>query len=189
MKLRWWIGLPFSNLALDCLALCLWLWHANAVYRPKAEVFQLRMKPVLFFQESGSVTFDPKSLPPPAEFLVFSSGTLPALLVSGAMRPEAQVLTPKKLWDPIWFVIHEAVSFLLWFGIGLAVESGFFRAKKSILAYLGLRSCFASLLIVHGIANFAWRLQVLAWLAFGIYVAVVCLHWTLSKISSLRAAA
>jgi hypothetical protein len=152
-------------------------------------MFRPRLEPVLFLQENGSVTFDPRSLPPPAEFLVLSSGTLPALLLSGAIRPEAQLLTPKKLWDPIWFVIHEAVSFLFWFGIGLAVESGFFRAKKSILVYLGLRSCFAAFLIVHGVANFAWRLQVLAWLAFGIYVTVIGLRWTLSKISSLRAAA
>ena len=89
----------------------------------------------LLFQESGSVAFDPEFFEPPAEFLLLASGTVPAMLVSGAVRPKAHILTPAKLWDPIWFLIHESVSFLLWFGIGVSIDSGVMRIKKTMMAY------------------------------------------------------
>ena len=110
MKLRWRVVLPFGHLAVDCLLLVLWLWHAPSLFRPKADASPWRIESVFLFQESESIPFDPKFIVPPAEFLLLASGTLPAALVSGAVRPEAHIVTSAKLWDPIWFLIHETES-------------------------------------------------------------------------------
>jgi hypothetical protein len=187
MKLRWRIVLPFGHLTVDCVVLVLWLWHAHSLYRPKADLIPSRIEPVLLLQERGSVAFDPKFISPSAEFLLLASGTLPAMLVSGTVRPEAHIPTPKKLWDPVWFLIHEIVSFLLWFAVGVALESGLLRIRKLMAAYLAVRFGFAALLMVHGVADIGWRIEVLSWLAFGVYAIVVFLRWVFSKIHLSRA--
>jgi len=189
MNLRCRIVLPFAHLSVDCVILVLWLWHAHALYRPKADLFPSRTEPVLFFQEGGSVAFDPKFISPPAEFLLLASGTLPAMLVSGTVRPEAHILTPTKLWDPAWFLIHETVAFLLWFAIGVSLDTGLLRIRNLMMVYLATRFGFAVFLLAHGVAAVGWRIEVLSWLAFGVYMVVVCLRWALSKTHLLRAKA
>jgi len=186
MDIRWRIVLPFGHLAVDSVVLTLWLWHAHALYQPKADLLLPRMQPVLFVQESAPVTFDLRFVSPPPEFELLASGTLPAMLLSNTVRPEALILTRTKLWDPVWFLIHETASFLLWFAIGVALESGFLRIKKSMMAYLAARVGFGALLTVHGVAEIGWRVEVLSWLAFGVYASVVCLRWAFSKIHAWR---
>jgi hypothetical protein len=78
--------LPFGHLTVDCVVLALWLWHAHTLYHPTADLFPSRTTAVRFFQEGGSVAFDPKFISPP-EFLLLASGTLPAMLVSTTVRP------------------------------------------------------------------------------------------------------
>ena len=183
----WRIVLPFAHLSVDCLILVLWLWHASALYPPKAESFRSRVAPGLFLQEEGSITFKPEFLSPPEEFLLLTSGTLPAMFVSGTMRPEALILTPTKAWDKVWFLIHEAASFLIWFVVGVTLDKGLLRLRKLMVAYLLTRFGFAVFLWAHGIAAIGWRIEVLAWLTFGVYLIVVCLHWIFSKAHLWRA--
>jgi hypothetical protein len=182
MKFRWRIVLSFGNLAVDCLVLVLWLFHAPSLYRPKADASPWRIEPVLLFQEGGSFVFDPKSIEPPAEFLLLASGSVPAMLVSGALRPEAHILTLARLWDPVWFLIHETISFLLWFGIGALIDSGLMRIKKTMMAYLVTRFGFAVLLTWHRVADVGWRVEVLFWLAFVVYAVIIWLRWAFSKL-------
>jgi hypothetical protein len=82
MNLRWRIAMPFGHLAVDCIMLAIWLWHAHSLYQRKTDYLPSRIEPVLFFQEGVSVTFDPRFIDPPAEFLLLASGTLPAMLIS-----------------------------------------------------------------------------------------------------------
>ena len=114
MNLRWRIGLPLGHLITDCVILCVWLWHAQSSYNTK--VFRPGTE-----QEGEVITFDPISLPPASEFLLIASGTMPTALVSDLIRPHGYLSTPKRPLDPYWFPIHEAVSFPLWFLIGLSV--------------------------------------------------------------------
>jgi hypothetical protein len=110
------------------------------------------------------------------------------MFISDRMRPGLP--TPKKLWDPIWFFIQETVSFLVWFAIGGLLDSGVLEIKKLMLAYLIVRFGFAAgFLIAHGVAAIGWRVQLLSWLAFGVYTTVLCLRWALSKIQTWRSAA
>ena len=181
MNLRWRIVLPFAHLSVDCVILVLWLWHASPLYHPKAHSFPSPVAPVLFFQEDGSITFEPKFMSPPEEFLLLTSGTLPATFVSGTLRPEAHILTPTKPWDRIWFLIHEAVSFLIWFVIGVSLDTGLLRLRKPVIVYLATRFGFAVFLSAHGVAAIGWRIEVVSWLTFGVYLIVVCLRWAFSK--------
>jgi hypothetical protein len=48
-------------------------------------------------------------------------------------------MTRAKLWDPIWFFFHETLSFLLWLGIGVSIDSGLIRIKKTMVAYFVTR--------------------------------------------------
>ena len=179
--------MPLGHLAVDCLILGLWLWHASAIYRSNVDSLRYRAEPALFFQEGGgSVAFNPR-FPPPAEFLFLASGNPLALFVSGALRPEAGVLTPAKLWDPVWFLIHEGVSFLFWFGVGALLDYGLLRIKRLMTIYLVTRIGFAACLLVRGVAGIGWRVEVLSWMAFGVYAIVAGLCWLFSKARSRNA--
>jgi hypothetical protein len=135
----------------------------------------------LFFQGEAPIAFTPEFILPPAETLFLASGNLPALLVSLTVRPEALRVTPAKRWDPIWFAIHEAVSFLLWFVVGILLDRGLLRISKLMAAYIVVRFGFAAFLLVHGVAEIGWRVEVLAWWAFVVYGIVLALRWILSR--------
>lgn len=128
-------------------------------------------------------------MPPPGELLLISSGTLPATLVSETLRPQVGVITPAKLWDPVWFFIHETVSFLLWFAIGASLDIGLLRIRKTLMVYFAGQIGFAVFSTAHGVAALGWHMQVLSWLAFGVYILVACARWALSKAHQLPAKA
>jgi hypothetical protein len=58
-----------------------------------------------------------------------------------------------------------------------------------MVVYLATRFGFAVFLLAHGVAAIGWRIEVLSWLAFGVYMVAVCLRWALSKIHLLCAKA
>ena len=180
MTFRWRTILPLGHFVVDCLILALWLWQAQSLYRPKAMLPARGVEPVFFLQEGGSVQWNP-IFHPPDEYLLLSAGTFPALLVSDSIKPEAHVITPAKLWDPAWFCVHESASILIWFAIGALLDSGFFRIRKSIAAYLVVRLGFALLSTVPGVADIGWRVEVLFWIAFIVYLIAARLRWAVSK--------
>ncbi len=138
------------------------------------------MEMVAYFQEGGSVEFEPKF--EPEDLLFLAAGNLPAMVVSGTLRPDGLWVSFRKRWDPAWFSIHEGISFLFWFGIGALLDSGVLRIRKSIGGFLIARSCFAAFLFLPGIARVGSRLEVLCWLAFGVYVLAVSLRWAFCKL-------
>jgi hypothetical protein len=187
-KPRWRIFLPFGHLTVDCLVLALWLGHIQSLYRPKAEVYPSLLMPVLLFQEAGQPAWNPKFSSPPPEFLLLAAGNVPAMLVSVELRPEAAIVTFEKPWDPVWFLIHETMCFLIWFAIGVSLDSGLLRLVKTMVAYLGMRFGLAVFLEARGVAYAGGHLEVLLWSGFGVYALIVCLRWVLSKIHLTRAA-
>jgi len=182
MSLSLRMSLPVGHFVVDCIALGLWLWHANTVYQPKADSVGAWRAPVAFFQEGGSIHFEPRFDSTPEEFYFLAAGNLPAMLVSSTLRPEGSIVTSTKRWDPAWFSIHEGVSFAFWFGIGALFDSGVLRIRKLMVGYLVSRFGFAVFLLLPGIARIGSRLEVLCWFAFGAYLFVLALRWTFSKI-------
>src|SRR5437868_2213487 len=116
MEIRWRILLPVGHLVVDCVVLALWLWHGNTLYQPTADSLRHRIQPILFLHEGVSFTVE-LQWSPPDDLIFLASGDLPAMLISDALRPKAYIVTRSKLWDRSWFLIHEALSFSLWFTV------------------------------------------------------------------------
>jgi hypothetical protein len=135
------------------------------------------VRPVLLLQESGTVGWDPRTLPPPPESIFLVSGTLPAGLVSTSIRTEAHIQTRGRLWDPIWFLIHEATAFLFWFALGIWLDWGHPRLGEVMLTYLAIRFALGLSNLALGIAEVGWRIQFLFWLGFTLLAIVLALHW------------
>jgi hypothetical protein len=180
MNLSRRILLPAGHLAVDCLALAFWLWHANTLYQPRVGSLRTRVETVAFFQEGGAVQFQPSF--EPHELLFLGAGNLPAMIVSGTLRPDGLWASFKKRWDPAWFSIHEGISLSFWFGIGALLESGGLRIRKLMVGFLAARSSIVAFLFLPEIANIGARLEVLCWLAFGVYVLAVALRWAFCKL-------
>jgi len=139
------------------------------------------------FQDTEpSVSFDVR-FPEPPEFLFLTSGTLPATLASGLLRPEVEETSPRNLWSSIRFFVYEASSFLFWFGIGALLDSGRLRIAKTMGVYLGARGGFAVFLPFGNVAQIGWRIEVLSWLAFAGYAIFLVSRWGFVKTRSLLA--
>lgn len=168
MKLRWL--LPFGHALVDILLLSILTMHLTArlqslqTHQPRRPVVRFAM----FLQEDAAITFDPKTLPPPAEFLLVVTGNPVAGFVSTTARPEAGVLSPRRSWDPIWFLIHEAVSIPCWYLLGAWVDGRRPRLGVVMISYLFIRFTIA----VAGQYEVGWRIQVLFWLGITMYLLV-----------------
>jgi hypothetical protein len=127
------------------------------------------MTPVLFLQDDSTVAWEPQYMPPGPEFVLLAFGNLPAAVISIVARPEAHIQNRKKLWDPIWFVLHETISFPLWFAIGVWVERGRVRLKKVMVGFLAGRFGFTAFLVVPGIMRLGSALEMLFWLCVSLY--------------------
>lgn len=154
----------------------------NTRYHPKADSFLRPIEPVLFLQE-GRVPFDQTFDLPEGEFLFLSNGNLPAALISTTVRPDAHIA---KRWDRVWFLTHETVSAMIWFALGWLLDSGILRLRKLAITYLAVRFFFV-MFLVHPVAEFGWRLEVVCWMALGAYCLVAALRWVFSKLFSQRA--
>jgi hypothetical protein len=115
--------------------------------------------------------------PPEPRFALILSGTLPAGIVSGSLRPEAGWQTRHRLWDPIWFLIHQAVAIPFWFLMGAWIDGGRSRLGGTMQAYLVGRIALALLAMLG--SGIGWKLQVLFWLALTVYGAPMASRWLL----------
>jgi len=167
VKWRWL--LPLGHAVVDCtllVALIAWpdrpFWRENGALHPPAAI-----QAALFLQEGGSVEWDLTTLPPPGPFILIMSGNPPAGLASSILRPQAGVVRRGHRWDPIWFLVHEAVAFPCWYLLGVWVDAGRFRLGKVMTAFLAWRV----LIVFIGAYEVGWRVQVMFWWGFTLWLA------------------
>jgi len=150
------VVLPLGHFLVDVVVLVLWVWHSQDLFRQtKGAVW---FQPVAMLQENAP-QFEPKfDISPPGQYLLLALGNLPAMVVSENVRPRAWYQSRTKLWDPWWFLIHESVASLVWFGLGMYGDSGRLRLSKAIERFLIMRC------LVTPFVNIGWaaRLGVLA---------------------------
>ena len=169
--------LPFGHTAIDLLLVAAWMWHAGVVLnqervwaRPPGNL----LSPA--YAQNDSIGWSPSWIEwsPDPRFVLVLTGTLPAGIVSGSVRPEAGWQTRHRLWDPVWLLIHEAVAIPFWFLAGTWLDSGRTRLLRTMQGYLVVRIALALLAIAFR-GNW-WTVQFLFWLSLGGYGA--CLLYT-----------
>jgi len=171
--------LPVGHTAIDLLLLAVWIWHAVVVLNPGRAAVRPQGNALAAFAQSESIGWAPTTHCGPLEprFELIRTGTLPAGIVSGTVRPEAGWQTRHRLWDPVWFLIHEAVAIPFWFLIGAWLDTGRSRLAGTMQGYLVGRAALA-LLAIAAPANW-WSAQVLFWLGLGTYGALWAWRWLL----------
>jgi hypothetical protein len=184
-QLRFRYILPSTQLFIDIVVLALGVWHVETV-RHRTKVLSLResiLIPVWMLQESGAAGWDFKyDIPPVDEFVFLGLGNPPAMIVASSLRPEALATHIKgSLWDPWWFLIQESISFPLWFVIGTYLDSQSQRLKRAAQLFLAMRCSFTVLILGPGFAKIGSFVEVLFWLAGGIYTIGPGIVWTHRK--------
>jgi hypothetical protein len=167
VKLRWL--LPLGHTLIDCILLFSFIAYSNRQFRGERGALypSAAIEAVLFLQEGGPVAWDPVTSTPPGPFMLITSGNLPAGLVSDILRPHAWIVRRGHRWDRIWFLLQEAFAFSCWYFIGVWIDAGHSRLGKVMIAYLALRFLIA----LTGVYDVGWRVQVLFWLGFTLWVA------------------
>jgi hypothetical protein len=170
--------LPVAHTAIDLVLLATWIWHAVLVLNPEkswspppGSAFSAA------YARSESIGWEPTAQCGPLEphFALLLTGTLPAGIVSGSLRPEAGWQTRHRLWDPAWLLIHEAAAIPFWFMMGTWLDSGRSRLARLMRAYLVGRLALA-LLAVSWTGNW-WTAQFLFWLGLGVYSGLHGFQW------------
>jgi len=169
--------LPAAHTAIDLVLVAAWIGHAVVVLNPESG----RSRPAASaltaaYARNESIGWEPVTISTPEpHFALLLTGTLPAGIVSGSIRPEAGWQTRHRLWDPVWLLIHEAAAISFWFMMGAWLDSGRSQLERLMQAYLLGR-------IVLALASIAWTgnwwtVQFLFWLGFGTYGALQGFHW------------
>ncbi len=164
-QIRYRCLLPVGHFLIDSMILVFWLSHGyTALGRLKASSsFRPPVKRVML-QEAGAPGWDFRhDAVPSAAFALLSCGNLPVAVVSLIARPHAGAQSRKRLWDPLWFLIHESLSGLLWFGIGFLVDRGSPRLATIMKAYLGARCLLTLLVTIAPDVRIGASLEVLFW--------------------------
>jgi hypothetical protein len=101
--------------------------------------------------------------------LLITTGNLPAGLIASFVRPNAGYVGRRQPWDPIWFLLHESLSFPFWYFIGAWIEAGRVRLGKTMVAYVAVRL----LLALSGFYEVGWRTQMLFWMGLAFWLTVL----------------
>ncbi len=181
--------LPAGHTAIDLLLLAAWIWHAVVVLNSANSWPQTRGNVLAAYARSESIGWapNPSREQPDPRFDLIRTGTLPAGLVSCALRPEAGWQTRHRLWDPIWLLIHEGVAIPFWFLIGAWIDGGRPSLARLMRAFLLGRLALALLAIAFS-ANCWAPLQVLFWLGLAVYGALRAPRWLLRAARGLVSA-
>jgi hypothetical protein len=129
--------LAVGHTFLDFLLLSVWIWHCASLV--KNEKHARIIAPAMLLQDDSGVGWDPIYTPPPPEFMLLATGSMPAGMVSMSLRPKAWRVTRHKLWDPVWFLLHESLAVPFWFLIGWRIDLGRSQLRKLMLFYLPAR--------------------------------------------------
>jgi hypothetical protein len=178
-RYRWL--LPAGHTAIDLCILGIWIWQGQLAalkekaYRPKPPVVSRPADS----PEEVAIGWDPRSCwdCESPEFMLLATGALPAGIMSSVIRPGAGWQTREELWDPVWFLILEALAIPSWFLIGAWLDTGHSRLGHWMRRYLGARAVFASIFFARGLVRLATAIQFLFWLGLSSYAAVRSLQW------------
>jgi hypothetical protein len=181
--------LPAAHTALDLLLLAAWIWHAMVLLNSPTAWPHPQGNVLAAYARNESIGWEPTPFrdPPDPRFDLIRTGTLPAGIVSGSLRPEAGWQTRHRLWDPAWFLIHEAAAIPFWFLIGAWIDSGRHGLGRLMRGYLLGRIALALLAIAFP-ANYWVPLQVLFWLGLAVYGALRAPRWLLRTARSVAGA-
>jgi hypothetical protein len=187
MMLRWRNRslLPGGHAAIDVLLLAAWIWHAVVVLDSPRAWSRPRGNALAAYARNESIGWEPTSRGGPSEprFDLILTGALPAGIVSGSLRPEAGWQTRHRLWDPIWFLIHEAVAIPFWFLIGTWIDGGRSGLGRLMRGFLVGRMALALLAIAIS-ANCWVALQILFWLSLAVHGALRASRWLLRTVGT-----
>ena len=170
--------LPIGHTAVDLLLLAAWIWHAAVVLNPPKATSHGYGNALAASAREESIGWEPTRYgPPEPRFALILTGTVPAGIISSAVRPEAGWQTRHRLWDPLWFLVHEAVAIPFWFLTGVWLDRGRSRLGATMQAYLACRIALA-LLNLAGNA-FGGSLQVFFWFGLAGYGVLRASRWLL----------
>jgi hypothetical protein len=167
VKFRWL--LPLGHALIDCILALAWIKFSDSLFRREA----LATPPPATIQaallQEGNFDWVPVYDSIPGPFLVLASGTLPAGLLSDVFCPGAGLTRPGQRWRPIWFLLNEAFALACWWLIGRRADTGHLWMGRVMLAYLAARSLIA----LTGIYEVGWRIEVLFWWCFALWLLAV----------------
>lgn len=163
VRVKWrWI-LPLGHLTVDLVLVLALIAYSNRVFlRHRTALPSPLLRPALLFQESGSVEWDPRTSGPPGPFNLIMTGNLPVGLLTGTLRPEAGYIGRRQPWDPVWFLLYEALSFPCWFAIGTWIDAGRSRLGSVMIGFIAVRL----LVTILGVYEPGWRVQATFWMGF-----------------------
>lgn len=89
-----------------------------------------------------------------------------------------------RLWDPVWFSIHEAIALLFWFLVGGWLDRPGAPLRKLLGGYLVLRFALVPLCWLRGLSELGPRVEMLFWLVFFICALVQGAWWLLRRLQA-----
>jgi hypothetical protein len=181
-RYRWLLS--SGHTAIDLVVLMIWLWQSSLpTHREKSSLtpFSVPTTEVISQEDETAVGWDVRSCWDCTDprFTLLLSGTLPVGIISSYLRPQANWPMRQKLWDPIWFLIHESLAIPFWFLLGMWLDAGRSRLGSSMRRYLAARGIFAPAFLALRIPHLGTMLQALFWLGLGCYAALRSLQWLL----------
>jgi hypothetical protein len=170
-RVKWRWLLPLGHLAVDLILLVALIAYSNRVFRGRTGVpsSSVTTNSVLLLQEGGSIEWDPRTSIPPGPFSLIITGNLPAGIIAGSLRPDAGYIGRRQRWDPVWFLLHEALAFLCWAVIGGWVDAGHSRLRTLMIGFLAVRLLAA----VLRAPELGWHVQALFWMVGILWLAGV----------------
>lgn len=181
-RLRW--TLPIAHLLLDSIFLCLWIWQTQVDMSNQKSA--LAIKPIAYAaQDDGGVTWEPTHIdaPIPGFFQLLAFGNVPAAVISMSIRREAWYQYRTKLWDPVWFAIHEAISFPIWWLLGALAEASSRGFRRMLTYFIFGRIALAIFGIWQPYANLG-ALEFLYWFALSVFLTIRLLRWGYLRFTS-----
>jgi len=168
VRVKWRWLLPLGPGLIDCILLVALIAYSNRIFRhQKGGLHEPRaIQAALFLQESNSIGWDPQTHHS-GQFMVLMSGNLPAGLISEVLRPQAAMVSRERRWDRVWFLLQEVLAFAFWYLVGAWIDTGHVGLRGVMFGYLAVRF----LMTFTGVYDVGWRVQILCWLAFTLWIA------------------